>query len=432
MKRGKITHQIDGLRKEMKGTLSAVFLEVYSDTLNYKDKKISTGKIASQSKERYVLIKKDKSNEKNILFHASLDDDYMRFQKRDNDNIQKEHFQKLERAPAKFDAMKNEDISIPALFSDESTDDEAGYEPCMKKPRITLKEENVVDEVEFMSSCTSSESEPEMDSQEKKNVIVDKTEWKQSEINTRSTTLYNENKNHDFDLLEEESNRMLIPLDTNVIMGTVQEDINLSTKTNVVSTDTANDRAVIKIVQGELLETVNEIAKDDIQTNKIADGASSANQTVEDVCLNNKKTSDVLTQDNKVFKPPTINIELYIPDSLVVQATSSNSESLIRDKRCENIQQELHNTSAVSSPSSSVVADKPFDLISPLLDQQFDFPSPMSEPSTNETERQEGTQEKQESTQEKQEGTQENEFIEKFKMNVAAKSKVCTSENHLF
>jgi len=52
MKRGKITHQIDGLRKEMKGTLSAEFLEVYSDTLNYKEKKISTGKIASQSKER--------------------------------------------------------------------------------------------------------------------------------------------------------------------------------------------------------------------------------------------------------------------------------------------------------------------------------------------------------------------------------------------
>ena len=66
MKRGKITQQIDDLRKEMNSSMAAQLIELYDvDKTQYKNKKVDARSYISNEKQSYVLIKNVKDKGKN-------------------------------------------------------------------------------------------------------------------------------------------------------------------------------------------------------------------------------------------------------------------------------------------------------------------------------------------------------------------------------
>uniref|UniRef100_A0A7M5UZP7 XPG N-terminal domain-containing protein n=1 Tax=Clytia hemisphaerica TaxID=252671 RepID=A0A7M5UZP7_9CNID len=173
MKRGQITHQIDELRKEMNSSMAAQFIELYHDVdqKKYKDKHIEGKRYVSNEKQGYVLIKKNvKDKSQNVLFQSSLDDDYARFKKREDDAAENpaDVFRKLEREPARFQTIVEKNASRKRLKSD-SSDEGSVVEVKIKVPRLTgpeavtlskdVTQDTAKDEVELMSASSSEESE---------------------------------------------------------------------------------------------------------------------------------------------------------------------------------------------------------------------------------------------------------------------------------
>lgn len=153
MKRGKLTQQIDSLRKEMNSSVTAQFIETVDvDKSKYMGKHIEGKRYISNEKQGYVLIKNVKSKQENVLFHATLDDEYAEFKERETAVSDANFFQRLEREPAKFQVLAEKNASRKRLMSDSSDD---GYIKIPKSDEI--REEASKDEVEFMSCSSNSE-----------------------------------------------------------------------------------------------------------------------------------------------------------------------------------------------------------------------------------------------------------------------------------
>ena len=167
MKRGKITQQIDQLRKDMNNSMTAQLIEQYDDFDKQflKNKLIETKQLASDEKERYILIKNINAKEGNKLFQTSLDDDYLRFKQREETAEESDLFMRLERPPAKFQTIVDANAQRKRFGSD-SSDDLSEIKENKNKTvnKVNNKAKTPVivqDEVEFMSddSTTSEECE---------------------------------------------------------------------------------------------------------------------------------------------------------------------------------------------------------------------------------------------------------------------------------
>ncbi|XP_057301227.1 DNA excision repair protein ERCC-5 homolog isoform X2 [Hydractinia symbiolongicarpus] len=158
MKRGKITQQIDSLRKEMTNTLSDQFLEIHKD-INFKSDQsyIESKRIASDSKASYIFIKAFKSKEENVLFNTNLEDDYHRFKELDEEsNEQSSHYRRLQRVPAKFEVLKSLQPVGLKFLSDGSSDEEnvtsTTQAENVNHGSTSSAEKQKQDDVEYMST----------------------------------------------------------------------------------------------------------------------------------------------------------------------------------------------------------------------------------------------------------------------------------------
>ena len=186
MKRGRLTQQIDSLRKEMNNSMTAQFIEMLDvDKSKYIGKYIEGKRYISNEKQGYVLIKNVKSKQENILFHTTLDDEYARFKERELTGSNADLFQKLEREPAKFQVLAEKNASRKRLKSD-SSDDGIGIK-ISKSGAI----EGAIpkDEVEFMSSSSSSEESENESSIHISNKQKNVTETKQTVVNSQTDSI---------------------------------------------------------------------------------------------------------------------------------------------------------------------------------------------------------------------------------------------------
>ena len=258
MKRGRITQQIDQLRKDMNNSLTAQFIQLYDediDLMNFTNKTIESKQYASNEKQRFILIKNRKANapkNENTLFKTSLDDDYIRFQERKETatDESKNIFQKLERPAAKFQMIIDSNLKRKRLASDSS--DEMNEMVTAKKP-FTQKEASgpldksvEKDEVEFMSSDSSSGSEQENEKTSMNETVSERTEQisrkssddgvigdllqeKSSNINDTNSSSYKENEK-----VQEASIDLSITIDA---VGKVPKEPLAETATRKVSTE---------------------------------------------------------------------------------------------------------------------------------------------------------------------------------------------------
>ena len=157
MKRGKLTQQIDSLRKEMNCSMAAQFIEMFDvDKNKYMGKHIEGKRYISNEKQGYVLIKNVKSKGENVLFHTTLDDEYSQFKEQEQTGSNADLFQKLEREPAKFQVLVEKNASRKRLMSD-SSDDGIGIKIPIGETVGKESVETAKDVVEFMSSSSCSE-----------------------------------------------------------------------------------------------------------------------------------------------------------------------------------------------------------------------------------------------------------------------------------
>lgn len=211
MKRGRITHQIDQLRREMNSSMTAQFIQLYGDDININKGKLTFSQIeskqyASNEKQRYILIKNinKKAKNENTLFKTSLDDDYIRFkEKEEKTEEQLGLYQRLERPAAKFQILAEANAKRKRFGSDSSDElhdvVETRKKICKETSSSSLQnsatESNIVkDDVEYMSSDSSS-SRQESDQEDSiegfvegsNNVILKKEKFSDSQLPESST-----------------------------------------------------------------------------------------------------------------------------------------------------------------------------------------------------------------------------------------------------
>lgn len=324
MKRGKITHQIDQLRREMNSNLSAEFLEVYSgNKQDFKGKQIDSKKIASSSRDRYILIKNPKSKEENVLFHTNIEMSH--FSEKQSNKEENDRFRKLDRLPSTFNAIRKTNYNFPKFLSDDSSDDEIASLLQKKKQE---KLENIT------KRFTENKS------------IKNATDIEYMSEESSESGLESEEKNGEKKLCRREK------LET---LDSAKKD---SSSVGVVSVNENNgvSKTVSPLVNNEI-QNINKLDEKVVE-NKENISVDESNLGVSDKAESPKDLSERLLEENGEIQAKLENraekLTIDIPDMEKLYSQSESREIL--------------------SPASN----EELNLISPLKDKQYIFPSPVA------------------------------------------------------
>ena len=324
MKRGKITHQIDQLRREMNSNLSAEFLEVYSgNKQDFKGKQIDSKKIASSSRDRYILIKNPKSKEENVLFHTNIEMSH--FSEKQSNKEENDRFRKLDRLPSTFNAIRKANYNFPKFLSDDSSDDEIASLLQKKKQE---KLENIA------KRFTENKS------------IKNATDIEYMSEESSESGLESEEKNGEKKLCRREK------LET---LDSAKKD---SSSVGVVSVNENNgvSKTVSPLVNNEI-QNINKLDEKVVE-NKENISVDESNLGVSDKAESPKDLSEKLLEENGEIQAKLENraekLTIDIPDMEKLYSQSESREIL--------------------SPASN----EELNLISPLKDKQYVFPSPVA------------------------------------------------------
>lgn len=324
MKRGKITHQIDQLRREMNSNLSAEFLEVYSgNKQDFKGKQIDSKKIASSSRDRYILIKNPKSKEENVLFHTNIEMSH--FSEKQSNKEENDRFRKLDRLPSTFNAIRKTNYNFPKFLSDDSSDDEIASLLQKKKQE---KLENIT------KRFTENES------------IKNATDIEYMSEESSESGLESEEKNGEKKLCRREK------------LETLDSAKKGSSSVGVVSVNENNgvSKTVSPLVNNEI-QNINKLDEKVVE-NKENISVDESNLGVSDKAESPKDLSEKLLEENGEIQAKLENraekLTIDIPDMEKLYSQSESREIL--------------------SPASN----EELNLISPLKDKQYIFPSPVA------------------------------------------------------
>ena len=324
MKRGKITHQIDQLRREMNSNLSAEFLEVYSgNKQDFKGKQIDSKKIASSSRDRYILIKNPKSKEENVLFHTNIEMSH--FSEKQSNKEENDRFRKLDRLPSTFNAIRKTNYNFPKFLSDDSSDDEIASLLQKKKQE---KLENIT------KRFTENES------------IKNATDIEYMSEESSESGLESEEKNGEKKLCRREK------------LETLDSAKKGSSSVGVFSVNENNgvSKTVSPLVNNEI-QNINKLDEKVVE-NKENISVDESNLGVSDKAESPKDLSERLLEENGEIQAKLENraekLTIDIPDMEKLYSQSESREIL--------------------SPASN----EELNLISPLKDKQYIFPSPVA------------------------------------------------------
>ena len=324
MKRGKITHQIDQLRREMNSNLSAEFLEVYSgNKQDFKGKQIDSKKIASSSRDRYILIKNPKSKEENVLFHTNIEMSH--FSEKQSNKEENDRFRKLDRLPSTFNAIRKTNYNFPKFLSDDSSDDEIASLLQKKKQE---KLENIT------KRFTENES------------IKNATDIEYMSEESSESGLESEEKNGEKRLCRREK------------LETLDSAKKGSSSVGVFSVNENNgvSKTVSPLVNNEI-QNINKLDEKVVE-NKENISVDESNLGVSDKAESPKDLSEKLLEENGEIQAKLENraekLTIDIPDMEKLYSQSESREIL--------------------SPASN----EELNLISPLKDKQYIFPSPVA------------------------------------------------------
>ena len=324
MKRGKITHQIDQLRREMNSNLSAEFLEVYSgNKQDFKGKQIDSKKIASSSRDRYILIKNPKSKEENVLFHTNIEMSH--FSEKQSNKEENDRFRKLDRLPSTFNAIRKTNYNFPKFLSDDSSDDEIASLLQKKKQE---KLENIT------KRFTENKS------------IKNATDIEYMSEESSESGLESEEKNGEKKLCRREKFETL---------DSAKKD---SSSVGVVSVNENNgvSKTVSPLVNNEI-QNINKLDEKVVE-NKENISVDESNLGVSDKAESPKDLSEKLLEENGEIQAKLENraekLTIDIPDMEKLYSQSESREIL--------------------PPASN----EELNLISPLKDKQYVFPSPVA------------------------------------------------------
>ena len=324
MKRGKITHQIDQLRREMNSNLSAEFLEVYSgNKQDFKGKQIDSKKIASSSRDRYILIKNPKSKEENVLFHTNIEMSH--FSEKQSNKEENDRFRKLDRLPSTFNAIRKTNYNFPKFLSDDSSDDEIASLLQKKKQE---KLENIT------KRFTENES------------IKNATDIEYMSEESSESGLESEEKNGEKKLCRREK------------LETLDSAKKGSSSVGVFSVNENNgvSKTVSPLVNNEI-QNINKLDEKVVE-NKENISVDESNLGVSDKAESPKDLSEKLLEENGEIQAKLENraekLTIDIPDMEKLYSQSESREIL--------------------SPASN----EELNLISPLKDKQYVFPSPVA------------------------------------------------------
>ena len=321
MKRGKITHQIDQLRREMNSNLSAEFLEVYSgNKQDFKGKQIDSKKIASSSRDRYILIKNPKSKEENVLFHTNIETSH--FSEKQSNKEENDRFRKLDRLPSTFNAIRKANYNFPKFLSDDSSDDEITNLLKKKKQEKLENTTKLFTENESIKNATDIEYMSEESS---------------------DSGFENEEKNGEKRLCHREK------------LETLDSAKKGSSSVGVVSVNENN--GVSKTVSPFVNNEIQNINKLDVE-NKENISVDESNEGVGNKAEGPKDLSKKLLEENGEIQTKLENraekLTIDIPDMEKLYSQSESREIL--------------------TPASN----EELNLISPLKDKQYVFPSPVA------------------------------------------------------
>ena len=324
MKRGKITHQIDQLRREMNSNLSAEFLEVYSgNKQDFKGKQIDSKKIASSSRDRYILIKNPKSKEENVLFHTNIEMSH--FSEKQSNKEENDRFRKLDRLPSTFNAIRKTNYNFPKFLSDDSSDDEIASLLQKKKQE---KLENIT------KRFTENES------------IKNATDIEYMSEESSESGLESEEKNGEKKLCRREK------------LETLDSAKKGSSSVGVFSVNENNgvSKTVSPLVNNEI-QNINKLDEKVVE-NKENISVDESDLGVSDKAESPKDLSEKLLEENGEIQAKLENraekLTIDIPDMEKLYSQSESREIL--------------------SPASN----EELNLISPLKDKQYIFPSPVA------------------------------------------------------
>lgn len=324
MKRGKITHQIDQLRREMNSNLSAEFLEVYSgNKQDFKGKQIDSKKIASSSRDRYILIKNPKSKEENVLFHTNIEMSH--FSEKQSNKKENDRFRKLDRLPSTFNAIRKTNYNFPKFLSDDSSDDEIASLLQKKKQE---KLENIT------KRFTENES------------IKNATDIEYMSEESSESGLESEEKNGEKKLCRREK------------LETLDSAKKGSSSVGVFSVNENNgvSKTVSPLVNNEI-QNINKLDEKVVE-NKENISVDESDLGVSDKAESPKDLSEKLLEENGEIQAKLENraekLTIDIPDMEKLYSQSESREIL--------------------SPASN----EELNLISPLKDKQYIFPSPVA------------------------------------------------------
>ena len=324
MKRGKITHQIDQLRREMNSNLSAEFLEVYSgNKQDFKGKQIDSKKIASSSRDRYILIKNPKSKEENVLFHTNIEMSH--FIEKQSNKEENDRFRKLDRLPSTFNAIRKTNYNFPKFLSDDSSDDEIASLLQKKKQE---KLENIT------KRFTENES------------IKNATDIEYMSEESSESGLESEEKNGEKKLCRREK------------LETLDSAKKGSSSVGVFSVNENNgvSKTVSPLVNNEI-QNINKLDEKVVE-NKENISVDESDLGVSDKAESPKDLSEKLLEENGEIQAKLENraekLTIDIPDMEKLYSQSESREIL--------------------SPASN----EELNLISPLKDKQYIFPSPVA------------------------------------------------------
>lgn len=384
MKRGKITQQIDSLRKEMTNTLSEQFLEIHKD-INFKSDQshIESKRIASDSKASYIFIKAVKSKEENVLFNANLEDDYHQFKELDEESEeQSSHYRRLQRVPAKFEVLKSFQPVGVKFLSDGSSDEE--------NVMSTTQAENLKH-----GSTGSAEIQNQADV-EYMSTDSDDSDFAETATNSESIDMGNVlpvliNKKNEVEIMEAKDSSMAeldllndieSTKDFESEKTTVETTITFDSKTLPdISNKPNNEPAVVS--QEEILSPITSVLPEEI---------SSPLSKVTNVDADSSKLSpseatqeSVASEEKEILPTPSSEITQHNKDNSFVQQFSSKvaektKEELVAfQEDLEHEQYELHQNALKLSRQAATVSSEKYQDVQELL-QLFGIPylvSPM-------------------------------------------------------
>ena len=149
----------------MNSSMAAQFIQLYDDFdhSKHRDKVIEGKRYASNEKQSYLLVKNIKNKEENIIFQSTLDDDYNHFKERQQTGITTDHFKKLERKPAKFQFLTEQNAQRKRLASESSDEMSVRCSKDEHKDKTNVSSTIKPDPVEFMSSSSDESGNEQSD-----------------------------------------------------------------------------------------------------------------------------------------------------------------------------------------------------------------------------------------------------------------------------